>query len=231
MQNTPLHPGIDYEHRISNRARRLTLRVGADGKILVTTPRFTPKFAIKKFISSHLDWIKAEQKKNLTKPRPVTDKEVQIFGKKYQKILDYSSDRAIGVSIRDDKLYLNPTSEKKTWGKSEDKLLNNYLKHSAERYILTRLTQLSKKMGITYNAITLREQKTRWGSCSSKGNLNFNWRLVHYEPEIIDYVIIHELSHREQMNHSVRFWQLVAKYDPAYKKHRGFLKRQGAAVG
>ena len=86
-------------------------------------------------------------------------------------------------------------------------------------------------MDINFNSITLREQKTRWGSCSSKGNLNFNWRLVHYRPEIIDYVIIHELAHRTHMNHSAKFWQLVEKYDPEYRKHRGFLKRHGMAVG
>ena len=82
-------------------------------------------------------------------------------------------------------------------------------------------------MQTSYNKITLRRQKTRWGSCSSKKNLNFNWQLVYFEPKIIDYVIIHELAHLTHMNHSKNFWQLVEKYDPEYKKHVGWLKRNG----
>ncbi len=86
-------------------------------------------------------------------------------------------------------------------------------------------------MNTSINKITLRQQKTRWGSCSSAGNLNFNWRLVHYPPEVIDYVIIHELAHRTHMDHSSSFWQLVARYDPDHLKHRNWLKKHGVSVG
>jgi hypothetical protein len=73
-------------------------------------------------------------------------------------------------------------------------------------------------MGITYGRISVRDQKTRWGSCSSKGNLNFNYRLYYMPQHLMDYVIIHELSHRRQMNHSKLFWAEVQKYCPDYKK-------------
>jgi len=85
-------------------------------------------------------------------------------------------------------------------------------------------------MNTTYQNVTLKEQKTRWGSCSSKGNLNFNWRLVHFEPPIIDYVIVHELAHRTHMNHSADFWSLVATFDPEYRIKKGWLKRNGLSL-
>ncbi len=207
------------------------MRVEPDGTVLVTTPRFTPKKIISRFVKEHQDWITAEKNRHQSKPQPITQDEVLIFGKKYTKVLRYSNQVPVGIKIVGDKLILNPTEISSVWGRSENNLLKNYLKHTAERYILPRTAQFGEKMDIAYGAITLREQKTRWGSCSSKGNLNFNWRLVHYLPEIIDYVIIHELAHRQHMNHSRQFWQLVATHDPAYRVHRGFLKRQGMSLG
>jgi predicted metal-dependent hydrolase len=109
-------------------------------------------------------------------------------------------------------------------------VLNRFLKSTASHYIIPRTHQLAEKVGVSIGLISLKQQKTRWGSCSSRGNLNFNWRLVHYQPAIIDYVIVHELAHRLEMNHSAAFWKIVAKYDPEYAKHRGWLKRQGMSL-
>ena len=97
---------------------------------------------------------------------------------------------------------------------------------TAEKYIRQRAEQVAKKMQIDFRGLTLRQQKSRWGSCSSRGNLNFNWRLVHYPPQIIDYVIIHELAHRREMNHSAAFWRLVGHYDSEYKQHRQELAKK-----
>lgn len=118
----------------------------------------------------------------------------------------------------------------KEWGKSQEKALERFLKSTAQVYVIKRTEQLAEKMNVTFKNITLREQSSRWGSCSSAGNLNFNWRLVHAEPNIIDYVIVHELAHRVHMDHSRSFWALVAKFDPEYQIHRGWLKRQGHAL-
>ena len=82
-------------------------------------------------------------------------------------------------------------------------------------------------MGVSYGSITVRDQKTRWGSCSAKGNLNFNWKLVLMPEEILEYVVVHELAHRLQMNHSTEFWDEVEKILPDYRKRRQWLKENG----
>lgn len=87
-----------------------------------------------------------------------------------------------------------------------------------------RIAYYAGLMGVTYGRVTLREQKTRWGSCSSNGNLNFNWKLVLMPPEILDYVVVHELAHRIEMNHSERFWKIVEEVLPDYRERRKWLK-------
>lgn len=86
------------------------------------------------------------------------------------------------------------------------------------------------RMGVTYNKITIRDQKTRWGSCSGKGNLNFNWRLVLAPVPVLDYVVVHELAHRREMNHSSRFWDVVGEIMPDYQIHRRWLRDHGSSL-
>ena len=93
-----------------------------------------------------------------------------------------------------------------------------------------RTAHFASMIGVTYGRITIRNQKTRWGSCSAKGNLNFNCLLMLAPPEILDYVIVHELCHRKEMNHSPRFWSEVAKVIPDYKNHEKWLKTEGTRL-
>lgn len=94
----------------------------------------------------------------------------------------------------------------------------------AKQILPARIQYYAKIMGVTYGRITLREQKTRWGSCSSKGNLNFNWKLALMPDEILDYVVVHELAHRMEMNHSDKFWKIVENVLPDYRERRKWLK-------
>jgi len=108
--------------------------------------------------------------------------------------------------------------------KKREDYLNN--KEKAREIILTRLRELNKFYNYTYKKVAIRDQKTRWGSCSSKGNLNFNYKLLFLDKESLDYIIVHELCHLEEMNHSFRFWALVERVVPEHKRIRRKLKKQ-----
>ena len=101
---------------------------------------------------------------------------------------------------------------------------------AAKEYIPQRVSYYASRMGVTYGRITIREQKTRWGSCSSKGNLNFNWKLMLMPQEVLDYVIVHELAHRLEMNHSAGFWKIVERELPDYKERRSLLRKYGETL-
>lgn len=105
--------------------------------------------------------------------------------------------------------------------------LEKRYKEAARSYIPKRVAYYHAMTGGTYNHITIRSQKTRWGSCSSKGTLSFNWRLMLAPPAILDYVVVHELCHLTHMNHSPMFWQSVESVYPDYKNARKWLKEHG----
>ncbi len=97
-------------------------------------------------------------------------------------------------------------------------------KKKIKEKITERVGIFSRQMGVTVGRITVRNQKTRWGSCSAQGNVNFNYRLYYMPEALLDYVVIHELAHRRQMNHSPRFWREVERFCPDYKKKKAELK-------
>ena len=96
--------------------------------------------------------------------------------------------------------------------------------------IPARVRYFAGLLHVTYGRITIRNQKSKWGSCSSQGNLNFNCLLMLCPPEVLDYVVVHELCHRREMNHSPRFWAEVERIDPDYKAHRQWLKDEGSKL-
>ena len=104
------------------------------------------------------------------------------------------------------------------------------LKQRALEIIPERVEYFAPLIGVTYGGITIRTQKTRWGSCSSKGNLNFNCLLMLTPPEVLDYVVVHELCHRREMNHSPKFWAEVERVLPDYDARRKWLKENGQTL-
>lgn len=140
-------------------------------------------------------------------------------------------------------------SERETWIKAslqkynlsfplkvEDRQLeekNHFKKHAKEarKKISARLEEINSLYNFTYHRVSIRNQKTRWGSCSRDGNLNFNYRLILLKPEFLDYVITHELCHLQEFNHSPDFWRLVAKVCPDYKRIRKELKAENLLKG
>lgn len=106
---------------------------------------------------------------------------------------------------------------------------NRYIKIA--RDIFTQKTAYyASIMDVTYGRISIREQKTRWGSCSSEGNLNFNWRLIFAPEEVLDYIVVHELAHRREMNHSQAFYAIVKSILPDYKKSQKWLRDNGRSL-
>jgi len=108
--------------------------------------------------------------------------------------------------------------------------MHEWYKHQTARIIADRLPVLARRFDVEYNKVSIKSQKSRWASCSKKGNLHFNLLLAAAPPDVIDYIIIHELMHLIEFDHSRQFWQLVKEADPDYKKHREWLTKYGSII-
>lgn len=106
-------------------------------------------------------------------------------------------------------------------------VLLDWYRQQAVRTLTGRAGLWTEKIGKPFGRLSVRDQRSRWGSCSSGGNLNFNWRLIMAPPEVLDYVVIHEAAHLRELNHSPRFWEIVAEYDPEFRAHKLWLKKYG----
>lgn len=104
------------------------------------------------------------------------------------------------------------------------------LKKKARNHLASLTEYWAEKIGVSYGRISIRGQKTRWGSCSSKGNLNYNYLLILCPDDVIEYVVIHELCHRIYMNHSKRFWEKIEEFCPNYRQARKWLKQNGNSL-
>ena len=222
---------IDYIRKNSPRARQLRLHVDRDGSLVVTAPPFVTRAVIEKFIQQNAGWIKKHQDKR-AQSIPTQGGQFALFGHNYRLEFGYRPQLPSGWQVVDECLFYNnsryllaPKTEP-TLTPPEKASLERFGRQTIRAYIVKRLPQLHAQMKIPqpFARITIKDQGTRWGSCSSDNNLNFNWRLVHYPPEVIDYVLIHELAHMVHLDHSARFWALVAKYDGQYKLHQRQLR-------
>lgn len=153
-------------------------------------------------------------------PRSVSEKDIEEILKKKEAWISRHIEK---IKKAKERFEAEPT-EKLT----REKVIA--LAEEALKVIPERVEYFAKVIGVTYGKITVRNQKTRWGSCSSKGNLNFNCLLMLAPPEVLDYVVVHELCHRKQMNHSKAFWLEVEKVLPNYKEVRKWLKEEGSQM-
>ncbi len=124
------------------------------------------------------------------------------------------------------KKHLSEIEKREVLPKFTDKEINDFIQ-AAKRIIPEKSARFAAALGVSYGRITIRREKTVWGSCTARGNLNFNCLLAAVPPEILDYVVIHELCHRKEMNHSKKFWAIVASVCPEYKERRRWLKTEG----
>lgn len=148
-------------------------------------------------------------------PRLMSDLEIEGFVKKHEKWIHKNMEK---VRERDQLGALNPpfTKEELT-----------YFSKKAKQVIPPKVEAYAKKLGVQYGRISIRTQRTRWGSCSGRGNLNFNCLLMMAPEEVLDYVIVHELCHLIEMNHSKRFWGLVETMMPDFQNQKAWLKQYG----
>lgn len=153
-------------------------------------------------------------------PRSVSEKDIEEILKKKEAWISKHIEK---IKETKERVEAEPT-EKLT----REKVIA--LAEEALKVIPERVEYFAKVIGVTYGKITVRNQKTRWGSCSSKGNLNFNCLLMLAPPEVLDYVVVHELCHRKQMNHSKAFWLEVEKVLPDYKEARKWIKEEGSQM-
>lgn len=118
-------------------------------------------------------------------------------------------------------IYLTPAETRRL------EMLEKRYRNMARKLLESRVAFFHRFTGGNYHTLAVRDQKTRWGSCSSRGTLSFNYRLIFAPPEVLDYVVVHELCHLTHMNHSKDFWNMVGSVMPDYKKHRKWLREHG----
>jgi predicted metal-dependent hydrolase len=206
---------FEYRIRNSRRARNIRITVNSKGEVVLTKPNLIPQFVAVKFLESKESWVLEQLKK--TAAKKFGKNKIFYKGEKYKVEFEQGK---FNYQFKDGVLKLTGPSEK--MAKSA---LVKKLKDIARSEIRKSVKKFSAKMELEYMQVRLKDQSSRWGSCSSKNNLNFNWRLILTPKSVLDYVVIHELAHLKEMNHGHKFWALVEKYDPDYREHRRWLKR------
>lgn len=209
---------ISYNLRYSRKARYMRLQISRGSNLELVLPRGYELADAERFVRQKSDWIskhlrpaKDEKEKYLLLGKEIKIVQVyEMFARKHKLILE-------GNELK----IVSPTGSKI----DIKKIYNIWIKNFAKACLPERVRSLANKYGFKINKVAIRNQKTRWGSCSAKGNLSFNLNLVKYRKEIVDYVIIHELCHLIEMNHSKKFWLLVEKVCLDYKILRKELKK------
>ena len=223
---------VNLTFRRSKRARNIRLQIDNEGQFTLVAPRLMPKFVIKSFLVKHNSWIQKQwvkiekQKKLRPKFNYQNGDTFYYFGEKVDLIVNPSDKKRPTIKIRDDQMLITlHRSISKTDGVvAVKKAIESFYRKKAEEVIHDRLQFFNEHYQFKYNRVTLRNQKTRWGSCSHLKNLNFNWRLIMAPIEVIDYMVVHELCHLKEMNHSKRYWNLVAVTIPNHKTVRKWLR-------
>jgi predicted metal-dependent hydrolase len=218
------------EHKIpftlisSNLAKNISFKIGINTGLEIVVPGRFNREELPRIIKNKKGWIlknyKQTQKKLSQKPKFQNGAVINILGE--GKVLHLCRRKKNRSEIKETPcdifLYCNGmlSDAKETFKK--------YLRKKAKEYFTIRTDEISRQMGTKFNKITIRGQKSRWGSCSKNKNLNFNWRLMLTNPQIVDFIIIHELAHTVHMNHSKSFYRLVEAHCPDHKKLNKALK-------
>ena len=218
----PGDPPIALDIRPSARARRLSLRVSRlDGRVTLTLPHGASRRHALAFVEDKADWIRRHlaDRPDLRRPMPGTT--LPFRG------TDHPIMTGPGRSVRlqDQTIEVPHRDPERTPAR-----LMAFLKHEARAALAPAVDRHAASLGVTPTRLTLRDTRSRWGSCSARGDLMFSWRLVMAPPEVLDYVAAHEVAHLVEMNHSRAFWDTVARTCPGYEAPRRWLKDNAEAL-
>ena len=221
---------VSYTLTISQRARQPRLIVAPGTGLRVVAPTGYDRARLVDFIVRRQGWILKHLDRFATlPPEPAADAPLP------ERLTFLGAPRAIRVAVMPGKRAA-VAHDAEAFAITVPEVgaarppLEAWLREAARFAIAARVAARAAEMSLSYGRVAIRDQKTRWGSCSRAGNLNFNWRLALAPPAVLDYVVVHELAHRVEMNHSARFWRVVARYCPAYGAHRLWLRTHGAEL-
>lgn len=216
---------IPYQIIVSRRARRLRVTVTPTG-VTVTLPEGVRLAEAEQMLQQHSEWVLKQldhpamiRQRATTLPKDVLLLRGEV--KKVEILAQKGRQGRMQVVEADDRLLLRVPEGRAQEGRA---LALPWLRALARAEIEKTARQRAAQMKVNYRSITIRDQKTRWGSCSNRGTLSFNWRLIMAPPQVLDYVVVHELAHLQQPDHSKDFWRLVEHYFPEYKKARAWLR-------
>jgi predicted metal-dependent hydrolase len=215
---------IQIDKLVRSKRRTIALIIERDGSFTVRAPMRAPHSAIETFIKQKEDWITRTRKK-MELIRPTHEK--QYFDGEKFLFLGSSFDLKLVGPQRPSLRFDNGFALSRTAQIKGEQVFVHWYKLRALEVISERVKLYSQQYGFTPKQVKISSAKTRWGSCSPSGALNFTWRLVMAPLEVVDYVVVHELAHLRVKNHSSKFWKVVESIYPEYKKQRKWLRENG----
>lgn len=217
----PGHPDLSLVLRRSARARRFSLRVSRlDGQVTLSLPARARESEALAFAAGQAEWIRRSLSRSSVVERVCFGMSLPFAGKELR--LEPAQVRA--PVIAGAALCLPPDP-----ARVAPRVLA-YLKLHARQRLQAASDRYADQLGRAHGGITLRDTRSRWGSCAADGRLMYSWRLIMAPPEVLDYVAAHEVAHLAEMNHSPAFWAVVRRLMPDYETHRRWLKREGNAL-
>lgn len=217
---------FDYEIRRSGKRRKLTITVERDRSVVVHAPVGVSEEKIREVVEAKRFWIfeKLHHKQKYAPPHPpgkelVNGEAALYLGRSYRiEVVDTDAQE-----IRFDHRFIIPRS----YISRRKAVLRDWYQERAKALILSRVRRFAKSLGLDFNQARIVDNRYRWGSCTVNDNVNFNWRLIKAPMFVIDYVIVHELAHLMEPNHTPRFWSIVSAQTPTMEKARAWLKDNG----
>lgn len=225
----------DYAVRVSPRAKRLQLRVKACGQVEVVVPKGMALRHVPGFVAEHAGWLRQTLSKTLGRVAPHTNNTpilpetitLAAIGGEWQ--VGYQQGRRARVIDHP----AAPSAQLQVFGDNEAQqriALQRWLSQLAKECLIPWLAEVSSEISLPFAGATVRAQKSRWGSCSSRKQINLNRALMFVSAEAVRYLLIHELCHTLHMNHSARYWALVARFDPDHRRHEAELRHAMATM-